>query len=102
MSFFKKVFGRLKEKTLSMMDNQNGQERELLMGELSEHLHKLGINASPLEPDSPEAFRSPLYVLGCIKIEGRNIDVLQVNVVDSGGGGGRTYEEDSEYTGTTT
>jgi hypothetical protein len=35
--FFKKVFGGLKENELSMMDNQNRQERELLMGELSEH-----------------------------------------------------------------
>jgi hypothetical protein len=82
MGFFKKVLGEFKDTTLFMMDKHFRAEREVLMGELSEHLHNLGLNVSLLELDSPEAFRFPPYVLGCIKIEGRNIDMLLVQIAN--------------------
>ncbi len=57
-----------------------------LMGELCEHLRQIGINARLLESGSPDAvgprwkksiFASS-YVLGCIKVEDRNLDLVQV------------------------
>jgi hypothetical protein len=58
-----------------------------LMNELCEQLRQIGINATLLESGSPEAvgprwkkgiFASS-YVLGCIKVEGRNLDLVQVD-----------------------
>jgi len=57
-----------------------------LMNELCEHLRQIGIKSTLLESGSPEAMgprwkKSILassYVLGCIKIEDRNIDLVQV------------------------
>jgi len=63
---FKKIKGAFKE--------------EGLMKELCEHLRQIGINAVLMESGSPEAvggaFRG--LVLGCVKVEGRNIDLVQV------------------------
>jgi hypothetical protein len=57
-----------------------------LMNELCQHLQQIGINARLLESGSPDAvgprwkkgiFASS-YVLGCVKVEGRNLDLVQV------------------------
>ena len=62
---FKKIKGAFKE--------------EGLMKELCEHLRQIGINAVLLESGSPEAVgRAQGFVLGSIKVEGRNIDLVQV------------------------
>ena len=86
MSFFKKVIGELKEVTQQSLDNHFRFEREALMDEFCQHLRFIGINAMLLEPDSPEAFRYPPYILGHVKIESRNIDAILVQYSSSGGG----------------
>jgi len=74
----KEARARSKEEVLRSDDNRFRSERELLTGELCRHLQDVSINAILLEPKSPEAFRNPYYVLGDVKIEGRNIDAILV------------------------
>ena len=73
---FKRVLSTLKEarvrsneEVLRSDDNRFRSERELLIGELCRHLQDISINVILLEPNSPEAFRNPYYVLGDVKIE---------------------------------
>lgn len=87
MSSFKKVLDTFKGATQRSFDNHFRFEREALMGELCQHLRDIGVNAMLLEPNSPEAFRYPSYVLGHVKIEGRNIDSILAQYSSSGGGG---------------
>jgi hypothetical protein len=63
------------------MDAGLRSDRELLMGELRQHLQHMNIDAKLLELDSLVAFRYPKHVLGCVKIEGRNIDLIQVQLL---------------------
>jgi hypothetical protein len=83
---FNKILVALKEASQRQFDNIFRLERETLMGELCQHLRTIGVNAVMLEPDNPEAYRYPPYVLGCSKIEGRNTDMLLVQTSASGGG----------------
>ena len=56
-------------------------KEEGLMNELCEHLRQIGINATLLESGSPEAVggdRRGGMVLGSVKVEGRNINLVQV------------------------
>lgn len=48
--------------------------------ELCENLHGLGVKATLLELGSPEAFTWPPYILGCVKIEERNIDMIMIQL----------------------
>lgn len=58
-----------------------------LLNELCEHLRQIGINAMLLESGSPEAIGprwkkgifASSYVLGCVKVEDRNLDMVQVD-----------------------
>ena len=72
MSVFKKIRDVIKEAAL--------------MNELCEHFQRIGINARLLESGSSETigprrkrgiFASG-YVLGCVRVEGRNLDLVQV------------------------
>jgi len=74
----KRTLRRLKEDLSRSEYFRNTSERETLMGELCEHLRQTGIEATLLEPDSPEARVYPLF-LGWVKIESRNIDMILVN-----------------------
>jgi len=80
MSFLKKKLGELKETTIQMIDDQYRSERDQLLGELCEALQQFGVKGIPLDPGSPEGFRWPPIVMGCVKIEGRNLDVIIVQV----------------------
>jgi len=59
---------------------------EGLMGKLSEHLRQMGLDATLLPPESPEAVgprwkKGPFASgrsLGCIKIKNRNLNLIQV------------------------
>jgi len=56
-----------------------------LLNDLCDHLRGIGVKATLLPPNSPEGigprklsiFASG-YVLGCVKVEGRNLDLIQV------------------------
>jgi len=80
VGFLKKILGELKETTIQMMDDQWKFEREQLLGELCAHLQQFGVKSTPLDPDSPEGFRYPPFVMGCAKIEDRNLNVIIVQV----------------------
>jgi hypothetical protein len=84
MSSFKKVPGVLKEAAQRSFDNHFRFERELLMGELCQYFRVIDVNAILLEPENPEAFRYPPYILGHVKIEGRNVDAILVQFSSSG------------------
>ena len=67
MSFFKKIKSTFQE--------------EGLMKELCDHLRTIGVNATLLESGSSEAVgrsRSSGMILGSVKLDGRNIDLVQV------------------------
>jgi hypothetical protein len=50
-----------------------------LINELCEHLRQIGINATVVESGCPEAIGGLVaFVLGCVKVEGRNLDLVQV------------------------
>jgi hypothetical protein len=78
----------LTEKSLLTFD-QDG--REVLSG-LCEHLRHIGLKSTLLDPDGPKAFTAPLgpklhyisrvSVLGCIRIEDRNLDMIVVQRAD--------------------
>ncbi len=65
---------------------RNEYKDEGLMGTLSEHLRQMGLDATLLPPESPEAVgprwkKGPFVSgrsLGCIKIRNRNLDLIQV------------------------
>jgi hypothetical protein len=78
MGFIKKILGEFKETAIQIIDDSEELEREQLMGELCEHLQQIGVKGTLLDPSSPEGFRFPPFVLGCVKIEGRNVDVILV------------------------
>ena len=69
-----------------------------LMGKLSEHLRQIGLDATLLPPESPEAlgpkWKKGSFVsgqsLGCIKIRKRNLDLIQVE---------KTRTEEPSFTG---
>lgn len=89
MSIFKKIRGKIEART-----------REVgLINELCEHLQQIGIEATVLDFKSPEAVHHTptmhiiysmknLPPLGCVKVEGRNIDLVEVSRISEGGGGG--------------
>lgn len=89
MSIFKKIRDLIKE--------------EGLMKELCEHLQQIGIKASLLESGSPESLgprwqKGPFasgYVLGNIKLEDQNFDLIQV---ERNMGGDDTGLSEIEYT----
>jgi hypothetical protein len=75
MSIFKKIRGEIEEVGL--------------INELCEHLRQIGIEATVLDLKSPEAIHHTptmhiiysmknLPPLGCVKVEGRNIDLVEV------------------------
>jgi hypothetical protein len=50
-----------------------------LINELCEHLRQIGINATVVESGSPETIGGLVaFALGCVKVEGRNLDLVQV------------------------
>ena len=65
---------------------KNEYTEEGLIGRLSEHLRKMGLDATLIPPTSPEAVgpkltKGPLSSgrsLGCINIRNRNIDLVQI------------------------
>jgi len=87
MSIFKKIRGAIEART-----------REVgLINELCEHLRQIGVEATVLDFKSPEAIHhsrtSHIYYtmenlppLGCVKVEGRNIDLVEVSRIGAGGG----------------
>lgn len=76
MGFIKKKLGELKETVFWAFDEYLTSDRKEVMGDLCEHLQQIGVKGILLDPDSPESFRFPPIVIGCVKIEGRNIDVI--------------------------
>ncbi|MCJ7770940.1 hypothetical protein MUP37_05120 [Candidatus Bathyarchaeota archaeon] len=78
MGFLKRILDGFKDSALQMTTDHYGMQRKVLTEELCENLHELGVKATLLEPDSPEAFTWPPYVLGCIKIEERNLDMMMI------------------------
>ena len=93
-------FKKMSESTLNDMREKYKESRVLwkldeLMNELGESLLRIGVNGtvhmSSLEESVDEAFEGP--VVGYIKTEGRNVDLIQVEVTNSlpGGDGGYCY-----------
>jgi hypothetical protein len=78
---------------------KNAYEDEALIGRLSEHLRKMGLDATLLPPESPEAVgpiwkKGPLASgrsLGCIKIRNRNLDLVQIEGQEDYDAGRLTY-----------
>ena len=53
-----------------------------LINELCEHLRQIGINATVVESGSPEDIgRLVTFSLGSVKVEGRNLDLIQVGKI---------------------
>jgi hypothetical protein len=82
MSIFRKIRGEIEEVGL--------------INELCEHLRQIGIEATVLDLESPEAIHHTptmhiiysmknLPLLGCVKVEGRNIDLVEVSRFFTGG-----------------
>jgi hypothetical protein len=82
MSIFKKIRGEIEEVDL--------------INELCEHLRQIGIEATVLDLKSPEAIHHTptmhimysiknIPPLGCVKVEGRNIDLVEVSRSLTGG-----------------
>jgi len=82
MSIFKKIRGEIEEVGL--------------INELCEHLRQIGIEATVLDLKSPEAIHHTptmhiiytmknLPPLGCVKVDGRNIDLVEVTRIGVGG-----------------
>jgi hypothetical protein len=77
---------------------KNAYKDEGLMGKLSEHLRQIGLDATLLPPESPEAigsrWKKGSFVsgqsLGCIRIRKRNLDLIQVE---------KTRTEEPSFTG---
>ena len=71
-----------------------------LTGDLVSHLNQIGVKATDIRPDSPEAIKrgakvfgnDPLDVppWGVIKVEGRNVEFVEPLVMNMPGGGGGT------------
>jgi len=67
-------------------------DRREVLGGLCEHLRHIGVKSTLLDPDSSEAFTTPLgptphYInpiseLGCVRIEDRNLDMMVVQRTD--------------------
>ena len=85
MSLFKKLRGEIEEVGL--------------VNELCEHLRQIGVEATVLDFKSPEAVHHSrtmhiyytmenLPPLGCVKVEGRNIDLVEVSRIGAGGSSG--------------
>lgn len=83
MGFFKKI----KDAMMGAFDDEG------LMNSLCEHLREIGVNATLLEPGSPDAIgpkwkREPFasgFVVGCIHVEGHTFDMIQVERRMAGG-----------------
>jgi hypothetical protein len=59
-------------------------EEDELIKELCEHLRQIGINATVVESGSPEAIgRLVTFALGNIKVEGQNLDLVQVGKISA-------------------
>jgi hypothetical protein len=55
-----------------------------LINELCEHLRQIGINATVVELGSPEDIgRLVTFALGSVKVEGRNLDLVQVGKISA-------------------
>lgn len=74
------IFKKIKDTMMGTFDDAG------LMNSLSTHLHNIGITSTLLEPESPETI-GPLWkfgpmgsgkIVGCIRIEGHDLDLLQV------------------------
>jgi hypothetical protein len=55
-----------------------------LINEYCDHLRQIGINATVLDAGSPEAISGTMSV-GCVKVEGKDIDLIQVGRQPVGG-----------------
>jgi hypothetical protein len=59
-------------------------KEDALINELCEHLRQMGINATVVESESPEAIgRLVTFALGNVKVEGRNLDLVQVGKISA-------------------
>jgi hypothetical protein len=78
---------------------KNAYKDKGLMGRLGEHLKKMGLDATLLPPESPEAVgpiwkKGPLTSgrsLGCIKIRNRSLDLVQIEGQEDADVGRFTY-----------
>jgi hypothetical protein len=60
---------------------EEAKEDELI-NELCKHLRQIGINATVVESGSPEAIGGLVtFALGSVKVDGRNIDLVQVEKI---------------------
>ena len=59
----------------------------MLSHELSERLRQIGVEAAPLEEESPENIRTPLTIghaqshVACVKVKGRSINLIQLEAL---------------------
>lgn len=60
-------------------EKENLVKEDGLINELFSHLQQIGVDATEVDSGSPEAMRGLVsFPLGCVKVEGRNIDLVQV------------------------
>jgi len=65
--------------SIKTKDSDKEDKENELITELYEHLSQMGIKAAVVESGSPENVGGLVtFALGCVKIEGRNIDLVQV------------------------
>ena len=62
-----------------LAEKENLVREDELINELFSHLQQIGVNATEVDSGSPEAMGElASFPLGCVKVEGRNIDLVQV------------------------
>lgn len=61
-----------------------------LLNTLCKHLRELGLDATLLDLEDPEARLEPQWTLGCVKIKGKNIDLVQAQCILRGEDGPST------------
>ena len=70
-----------------------------MINELSNHLRQIGINTTAVETGDPEAIGGLVnFALGCVKIEGRNLDLVQVERISAEASQPKLQPGQPEYT----
>jgi hypothetical protein len=64
---------------MTLSEKENVVKEDELINELFNHLRQIGVEATEVASGSPEATGGLCsFPLGCVKVEGRNIDLVQV------------------------
>ena len=92
MGFLKKLFGEMSGVNKRIVYSFNKQIDSMvggaeLLNMLCQHLQGLGINCTLLEYGNPEGILTPQWTLGCVKVNGQNIDLIHAQCILKGADG---------------